>query len=135
MVDYSKMIKILDTLYPIDSLFNRRRSKRANVKCPFHDDKKASAHIYPDGLYCFTCGKTYRASKIAKEFGFNLGNLYKSLIEEFGTEEELLRNYDMRRDITIDLEVVLRPKFNNERISDHARMFFNGDKEDEEGET
>ncbi len=44
--------------------------KRNNVKCPFHDDAKASARIYLDTntLYCFSCNKHFSPVKFIQEY-------------------------------------------------------------------
>jgi len=49
--------------------FSLSQVKRANVKCPFHKDEKASARIYLDTntLYCFSCLKHWSPVKFIQE--------------------------------------------------------------------
>jgi len=39
------------------------------ILCPFHDDHSPSLHVYPDGLYCFTCGRQVTALQVLTEGG------------------------------------------------------------------
>jgi hypothetical protein len=127
-----EVYKIVDTLYPVVNLFSQSNSKR-NVKCPFHNDNKASAHIYADGLYCFTCAKTFRATQIAREFNILPLTLYNELLESYGGEDRLLEEYEIKKDILPDLEVSVKPHFENENISQFIRNFFEDDEEQENG--
>ena len=122
-MNYLEMLDIVDVLYPVADLFPEHKSRR-NVICPFHDERTPSAHLYDDHLYCFTCGKPYRAAKIAKALGVDPRELYNELLTSYGGEEELLEEYELQRDSLPDIEVRVKPIFMNENISEFAKKFF-----------
>lgn len=82
--------------------------RRNNVKCPFHDDAKASAHIYLDTntMYCFSCNKhwspvnfiqeyTKCTSEEAKQIACKIGGIeYKVASPESEEEKLFYKIYD-----------------------------------------
>lgn len=42
--------------------------KRSMFHCPFHKDKNASAKMYDNSFYCFSCNKTRRRHTILTIF-------------------------------------------------------------------
>jgi DNA primase len=87
--DYSLKESIIDELYPVNLFFSKKQ-----VKCIFHDESTPSAHVYPDGLYCFVCNRTFRSSEVAKQLGFSITEVYSQLVEQFGSEKKLLSIYE-----------------------------------------
>jgi hypothetical protein len=44
----------------VERLIGRRVGRSRKVRCPFHDDRTPSLHVYEDperGWYCFGCGR------------------------------------------------------------------------------
>lgn len=117
------IVAIINSLYPVASLFDSQR-KEKNVRCPFHKDNRASAHLYPDGLHCFTCGKTFRPAQVAEALGMDLNTLWAELIEHFGDEETLRHEYEFNREAQVEIEVEVKPRFRNADISKFVRDFF-----------
>ena len=72
--------KILNLLYPIRLLVDYESPKK-NVTCPNpkHVDKKPSAHIYNNRIWCFVCERHFYVTDIIKYEGLNSDELYQDL--------------------------------------------------------
>ena len=114
--------KVLNALFPVEEVLELK-NRGTNIKCPFHRERRPSAHIYSgdNHLYCFTCGKQYTSTDIAKVMGKSIDDMYADLIERNGGEETLLAEFK---------EVELKPvrekmiRSENETITDFADRYF-----------
>lgn len=65
---------------------------RGLCRCPFHDDKRPSMKIYPDGrgYYCFSCGAGGDVVKfVAGVYGLGNEEAARKLIEDFALPIDL----------------------------------------------
>lgn len=70
----------------VKSNLSYKHACKTNVKCPFHNDDKASAHFYLDTntLYCFSCNKHWSPVKFVQEFCKVSSEEAKKIVCEIG---------------------------------------------------
>lgn len=56
LTDAARAIRDRVSMEEILTLYGYRTS-HGFLRCPFHGDRNASLRVYPDGWYCFGCGK------------------------------------------------------------------------------
>lgn len=59
------------------------------IRCPFHDDERPSARVYPDTgtVYCFTCRKAWDVIGLVAQFnGCSRSDAVEILVRVFGIE-------------------------------------------------
>ena len=55
------------------------------VVCPWHDDRNPSLHVYPDHVYCYSCGATADAiSFIQMLYGLSFSQAVQYLVKQNG---------------------------------------------------
>ena len=117
------MNKILDVLYPIKDLLQLTTNDRRNIKCPNpdHKDKKPSAHVYRNSIWCFTCKRFYYISDIIKFKKLNRNKLFLELKKKYGDnlEKEAQKN-DIEKE---EKKEIRRGK--NENFILFTKRFFN----------
>ena len=117
--------RVVDALYPIEEILNVKNASK-NVKCIFHgDDRKPSSHIYENHLYCFTCGRNYYVTDIAKVEKKSVEDLYADLVERFEGEEALLEEFKQYALMNQPKEKIVRSE--TETITDFFDRYFFGE--------
>ena len=114
---------IIDTLYPIHKILNLKKTT-SNIKCPSpdHDDKKPSAHIYNNRVWCFTCKRYFSVINIINFQKLNKNVFYKELEDLYGNrlEEEYNKNKTILKD---DKKNIVIKKSNEDFINFTTRFF------------
>ena len=114
--------KIIDKLYPLENLLGVKNTG-SNFSCPFHEDRKPSAHFYKDSnsIFCFSEHRNYYVSDFIRKDGLNVNELFEELIEIYGSEEEVLKEYELVKDDKVKEKIV---REDNEEFLTFTDRFF-----------
>ena len=87
MTDIAEEIKSRLSMREVAEMYGFKVDGRSSkIRCPFHNDKKPSCHIYPGngGFYCFVCGAgTTVIDFVMRLFALSFIDACKKLNEDF----------------------------------------------------
>lgn len=91
--DWKRIIQYVNKKYNVQSLLKKFHGLNVcpgdTFKCPYHDDVKNSAQLFPDNkFYCYACVTQYTPYLIFKNNGFTIKNLADKVPDGFSYEKE-----------------------------------------------
>lgn len=92
-IDRKRVREYINGKYSVQQLLASRCKVRVSVgqtfRCPFHDDNRKSAKLYPDNaFFCFAEGRQYKAHEIMLMTGTKIEELAKEVPDSYVQVEE-----------------------------------------------
>lgn len=88
-------VKIINRIFPIERFFeiflNKRVDNNKNIRCMFHRDRKPSARVYGNAVWCFDCGRFFYISNFMYLLKLDVDVVFNKLLEIYdlsGIEDE-----------------------------------------------
>ena len=125
MVNYADEIKRAVPMREVAAMYGFEADRTGNIRCPFHNDKKPSMHIYDGtrGWWCFVCNEGGDVIDFTKRY-FNLSfmDACKKLNADFNLHLPLGEKLTLRRQREADRKAAQRKREQIEREMAQKRV-------------